>query len=205
MSVLRARDYKSAASPKPPIPCSHIRVHVDDANAASTLQSTLRGHLTWAIGQGKHREVLAICIGTDRSTGDSLGPLVGSHLIESGIPDRYVIGTLDEPVHAANLSETLKQISGIHPKPFMIAIDACLGRLESVGVIVMDRGPVKPGTGVNKTLPPVGDLHITGIVNIAGYMEYLVLQNTRLSLVFRMARVIAGSIAPVLLDIINED
>jgi len=87
----------------------------------------------------------------------------------------------------------------------MIAIDACLGRLESVGAIVMDRGPVKPGTGVNKTLPPVGDLHITGIVNIAGYMEYLVLQNTRLSLVFRMARVIAGSIAPVLLDIINED
>ncbi|MGB4008573.1 MAG: DUF1256 domain-containing protein, partial [Bacillota bacterium] len=36
--------------------------------------------------------------------------------------------------------------------------------------------------------------HITGIVNVGGFMEYLVLQNTRLSLVIRMAEAIAGGI-----------
>ena len=50
---------------------------------------------------------------------------------------------------------------------------------------------MKPGAGVNKDLPPVGDIHLTGIVNVGGFMEYFVLQNTRLSIVFHMADVIA--------------
>ena len=41
----------------------------------------------------------------------------------------------------------------------------------------------KPGAGVNKDLPPVGDLYITGVVNVGGFMDYLVLQNTRLYLI----------------------
>jgi putative sporulation protein YyaC len=47
---------------------------------------------------------------------------------------------------------------------------------------------------VNKELPEVGELHITGIVNVAGFMEYFVLQNTRLGLVMKMADVIAASL-----------
>jgi hypothetical protein len=34
-------------------------------------------------------------------------------------------------------------------------------------------------------------MHIVGVVNVGGFMEYLVLQNTRLSLVMRMAEVIS--------------
>ena len=55
-------------------------------------------------------------------------------------------------------------------------------------------GPVKPGAGVNKELPAVGDIHITGIVNVSGFMEYFVLQNTRLHLVMKMAKTIANGI-----------
>lgn len=51
--------------------------------------------------------------------------------------------------------------------------------------------------GVSKTLPPVGDIHVTGIVNVGGYMEYLVLQNTRLSVVIRMAEVISKALLQV--------
>ena len=47
---------------------------------------------------------------------------------------------------------------------------------------------------MNKKLPAVGDLHIHGIVNLNGFMEFFVLQNTRLSLVMKMADVIAQSI-----------
>ena len=63
--------------------------------------------------------------------------------------------------------------------------------LESVQV---GEGPVKPGAGVNKDLPSVGDAHITGIVNVSGFMEFMVLQNTRLSLVLKMAKTIANGI-----------
>ncbi|MDI3279813.1 MAG: DUF1256 domain-containing protein, partial [Bacillota bacterium] len=52
------------------------------------------------------RELVTLCIGTDRSTGDALGPLTGSKLLERGKDVLLVYGTLDQPVHAANLGET---------------------------------------------------------------------------------------------------
>lgn len=138
--------------------------------------------------------IVFVCIGTDRSTGDSLGPLIGTLLSEKNISPFHIYGTLDEPIHALNLNEKLKEIHMLHENPFIVGIDACLGRMKSVGVIQLADGPVKPGSGVNKDLPDVGDIHITGIVNISGFMEFLVLQNTRLSLVLNMAKVITRGI-----------
>ena len=43
----------------------------------------------------------------------------------------------------------------------------------------------------SKDLPEIGDVHINGIVNVSGFMEYFVLQNTRLHLVMSMANVLA--------------
>ena len=68
-----------------------------------------------------------------------------------------------------------------------ICVDACLGRTESVGKIVVKQGPLYPGSGVNKDLPGVGDMNIQGIVNVGGFMEYMVLANTRLSEVMKQA------------------
>ncbi|WP_110928049.1 spore protease YyaC [Bacillus massiliglaciei] len=144
---------------------------------------------------GKFRPIVIVCIGTDRSTGDSLGPLVGTLLKEKDpIPSFFVYGTLDDPIHAVNLEEKLAQIKTMHGDPFIVGVDACLGKLKSVGVVQIGDGPVKPGAGVNKELPDVGDAHITGIVNVCGFMEFMVLQNTRLSLVMKMAKTISEGI-----------
>ncbi len=37
-------------------------------------------------------------------------------------------------------------------------------------------------------------MHMTGIVNVSGYMEFFVLQNTRLNLVMKMAKQLASAI-----------
>ncbi|MBU9722310.1 MULTISPECIES: spore protease YyaC [Bacillaceae] len=140
------------------------------------------------------RDIVLVCIGTDRSTGDSLGPLIGSKLNERRcmIP---IYGTLNNPVHAKNLVETMEKIESTYNNPFIIGIDACLGRSSSVGYITVANGPVRPGAAVKKQLPEVGNIHITGIVNVNGFMEMMVLQNTRLSLVMDMAEIISRSIA----------
>jgi putative sporulation protein YyaC len=140
-------------------------------------------------------EVILLCIGTDLSIGDSLGPLVGSHLVETGSQPFTVLGTLDQPVHASNLAQTVAWVESAYRSPLVIAVDACLGRAESVGTLTVGKGSLKPGAGVNKSLPSVGHLYLTGVVNVGGFMEYFVLQNTRLSLVMRMARVAAEGIA----------
>jgi putative sporulation protein YyaC len=139
----------------------------------------------------QERPIAVMCIGTDRSTGDSLGPLVGDMLVKWKLPGVHVFGTLDNPVHAKNLEEVMISVSCHLPCAFMVAIDASLGILEHVGCISVGHGPLKPGAGLKKELPPVGDMHITGIVNTGGFMDFLVLQSTRLSTVMRMADVIA--------------
>ncbi|NLW18040.1 MAG: spore protease YyaC [Firmicutes bacterium] len=136
-------------------------------------------------------DLVVLCIGTDRCTGDALGPLIGTRLINSGLDHVYVYGTLENPVHATNLRETLEKLQVRHKQSLVIAVDACLGRIDSVGNIMIGKGPLKPGAGVSKDLPAVGDLFITGIVNVGGFMDYLVLQNTRLYLITRLADVIA--------------
>lgn len=136
------------------------------------------------------RELVYLCIGTDRATGDCLGPLVGSRL-KSLSPQSRVYGTLETPVHATNLKEALEEISSNYNNPFIIAVDACLGNAERIGYINVRRGSLKPGTALNKTLPEVGDFHISAVVNVGGFFEHMVLQNTRLFIVNKMADIIA--------------
>ncbi|MBU8790864.1 MULTISPECIES: spore protease YyaC [Oceanobacillus] len=145
------------------------------------------------------RDYVIVCIGTDRSTGDSLGPLTGTFLNELKLKHMTVYGTLHQPVHATNLHETMEMIMEKHKNPYIIAIDACLGKNSSIGHLIAAKGPLKPGAALNKTLPLVGDMHITAVVNIGGFMEYSVLQNTRLSFVMDMAKQLAN-----VLDFIDQ-
>jgi len=142
----------------------------------------------------RNQPIIIVCIGTDRSTGDSLGPLVGTYLYKFRSDLFHVYGTIAQPVHALNLVDTINHIKANYDDPFIIAIDACLGQSSSVGYIQSNVGPVRPGAGVNKQLPEVGDVHITAVVNVGGFMEYFVLQNTRLHLVMSMSDIISHSL-----------
>lgn len=139
-------------------------------------------------------DLVFVCIGTDRATGDSLGPLIGYKLQSIKNSRIHVYGNLESPVHAKNLESTLDTISSLHKKPFIVAIDACLGKMDHIGYVTVGMGSLKPGAGVQKNLPEVGDISITGIVNFSGFMDMVVLQNTRLHIVMKMADVITTGI-----------
>lgn len=153
-----------------------------------------------------NQDIIILCIGTDRSTGDSLGPLVGYKLTPriSSYDNVHLLGTLNNPIHAKNLEDKIREINTLHKDALIIAIDASLGNLDKIGYISIRKGPIKPGLGVNKELPKVGDISITGVVNVKGMMEYMVLQNTRLSLVMNMADVISKSINRALFKLHNS-
>lgn len=131
----------------------------------------------------KNKKLLFLCVGTDRSTGDCYAPFVGTKLKELGI--KNVFGTLNETVNALNLSDTLETIKELYPNHYVIAIDACLGKFDNVGKIEAEDKPLRAGAGVGKDLPLAGDCNIKCTVNVSGFMEYFVLQNTRLSLVLQ--------------------
>ncbi len=141
-----------------------------------------------------YKEIVVLCIGTDRCTGDSLGPLVGTYLNDRKLSSLNVYGTLDTPVHALNLNDVTEFIKTYHRKPYIIAVDASLSTLEHVNTIEAGLGSLIPGAALNKGLNAVGDLYIKGNVNVAGYLELAVLQNTRLSHVMKLSRVIGKAI-----------
>lgn len=136
---------------------------------------------------------IIICIGTDRCIIDCLGPLVGSILKEKNI-ELPVYGTIKEPIHAANLKRTLKEIMKIHPDSFVIGIDACLGELKAIGEIHVRDYPIHPGKGVGKILPEVGDVSIVGIIDSNEHSNFIHVHTVRLSFVFDMAEVISNAI-----------
>lgn len=166
-----------------------VRVHYQDPAAPEVIAQGILGILDER--NGVNQPWIVVCVGSDRATGDALGPLVGEKLSTVNPPGVVVYGNLERPVHATNLSEVLATIRHRLPPLPVLAVDACLGQAENVGYISLRPGPLRPGTGVNKQLPPVGDLHLVGVVNVGGFMEYFVLQNTRLNLVMRMAGVIS--------------
>ena len=147
-----------------------------------TLSDLIREHVI------SNKTIIFLCIGSDRATGDCLGPIIGYKLSKyKKYNNYYVYGTLEEPVHAKNLKDTIEMIYQTHDDAFIIAIDASLGKSNHIGYITIGEGPLKPGAGVDKDLPAVGDIFITGIVNFSGMLDNMLLQTTRLNVVMSMA------------------
>ncbi|MHA6480604.1 spore protease YyaC [Paenibacillus sp. strain BS8-2] len=159
-----------------------------------TSTERLRGFVSSiASKQPDKQRIVFVCIGTDRSTGDALGPLVGTMLKEHGWP--RVIGTLAEPCDAHKVEGVAANI----PVPaadgtIIIAIDACLGKPQSIGGYVLSSGPIRPGAATGGGLPPIGDFGIAGVVNRHGPKAYFLLQTTSLHLVMEMAKQIVSEI-----------
>ncbi|KMY53339.1 hypothetical protein AC623_04480 [Bacillus sp. FJAT-27231] len=147
-----------------------------------------------ALEKSVKKEIVFLCVGTDRSTGDSLGPLVGTMLKEKTIP-YDVYGTLEQPVHALNLEEMIRNIYKKYENPLIFGIDACLGEKQRIGLILFEEEPFIPGKALNKGFSEVGDVHLRAIVN---YLDPLspaqTLNNTRLYTVINLAKTITDII-----------
>jgi len=105
---------------------------------------------------------VVLCIGSDRVTGDCLGPIVGQMLVERGAP-AFVYGTLTRPVTPLYLKNAGKNIKDAHSDK-VLAIDSSVGRTADIGKIRIAFGSIAPGSADGKKLPKVGDVSITATV-----------------------------------------
>jgi putative sporulation protein YyaC len=143
---------------------------------------------------GYESKLVVICIGSDRSIPDCLGPLVGTMLEEAGtaLP---VYGTLEQPVHARNLAAKIGLIKTRYAGFIELAIDASLGRKGEIGQIEIKQGALYPGRALNKDLPPIGNISILGKVGcFQGRYSHENVTSGRLGMIYQMARLIACGI-----------
>ena len=173
--------------------CENFSIYASSFISYIKIKDYLLEELTPILAQ--NRPIIFVCIGTDRATGDSLGPLVGYKLKHLSKNNIYIYGTLEDPIHAKNMVDSLAKIRLTFTNPYIVAIDSCLGSLSNIGKIFIQKKPLSPGLALNKQLPSVGEMSITGIVNISGSFEFLVLQNTRLYTVMNLADAISKGIS----------
>ncbi|WP_425516846.1 spore protease YyaC [Miltoncostaea oceani] len=154
--------------------------------------SALSARLAQALGaqwEARCNGVLIACIGTDRSTGDSLGPITGDLLDRSAPAGVTVVGSIEDPLHALNLEGRLTaSLATFKARPLVIAVDAALGDLRHTGGLFLTEGPLVPGSTVGKGLPGIGDISLSGVVGPLDEEPMLTLSSIRLHLVVQMAR-----------------
>lgn len=136
------------------------------------------------------RPPVVLCIGSDRVTGDCIGPLVG-HLLAARNISCEIVGTLSAPVTALNLSDAITSVKRRYSGRKVIAVDSCVGDEDELGNICVKRGSLRPGLACGKSLPKVGDVSVTATV-AAGSSDSL--YSVRLGFVFPLAVKIAEAI-----------
>jgi len=144
---------------------------------------------------------VVICVGSDLSVGDSLGPVTGTKLKEKlkGL-NVYVYGTLSKPITAHEVKYTEEFVRLTHPDSPVIAIDAAVGVAGDIGLIKIAGRSLKPGSGANKKLVKLGDVSIMGIVAEKSLFNYSLFSATRLNIVYKMAEIIAEGVANFIID-----
>jgi putative sporulation protein YyaC len=97
------------------------------------------------------QEIVILCIGSDMVSGDSLGPSVGSKLIDKFNINTYIYGRIGRPVNALNIENYLEFLEKYHNGAILIAIDACLSNKETdVGKIKISYKGIAAGLAVIK-------------------------------------------------------
>lgn len=138
--------------------------------------------------------IYVIGIGSNRISGDSLGPFVGT-LLKNSYPDHLtILGNLQSPLDATTLVPELTSFT-FKKNSFVIGVDSVFGSEEMVNSIVVNDGHIVPGIGLGNILPPIGDSGITGVVLENDPLLKNSLLCTDLHLVYTMATSIAKGIS----------
>lgn len=156
-----------------------FEVHFSRRTAAEDLARAVMEEVSRLLNPFTHVPVIC-CVGSPDSSGDAVGPLVGTELRSRGFA-YPVIGTMAEPIGrsrvpiARYLAAAASAMRG--RRPFTIAIDAAVGR---PGYITLHNGPLLPGTAKGLKLPPVGKLHIlVGTAILPHFLELVPIEDVR--------------------------
>ncbi len=144
---------------------------------------------------------VVLCIGSDLSVGDSLGPVAGTKLKEklAGL-NCYVYGTLSKPITAHEVKYMNEFLKATHPESPVIAVDAAVGLAGDIGLIRLAKRGLKPGSGANKRLSKVCDVSIMGIVAEHSVFNYSLFSATRLNIIYKMAEIISEGISSFIIE-----
>jgi putative sporulation protein YyaC len=138
---------------------------------------------------------VVMCIGSDRVSGDLLGPAVGKKLVEEYNLRAYVYGVTGRNINGANIDFYDGFIREAHKGSKVVAVDACLGSRREIGKIKVGSRGVGAGHAVRKSGKRYGDVGVVGIVAENAEDNVMQLISVEVSLVEELSERIAEYLA----------
>lgn len=132
-----------------------------------------------------------LCLGTTKISGDSIGPKVGDRLKQMNI-GAYVYGDTRRQVTSINVEDYAAMLKKRHSGDRIIAVDSALGKSADIGKIKITDAGVKPGGAFNKTRERVGDMGILAVVGDSEKDRLDQLRNSSSELVDELVEKVVG-------------
>ena len=135
--------------------------------------------------------IIILCIGTNKIIGDLIGPMVGQILKKELKYDKIIIlGNMIETINFKNAKQSIESIFEQYAKPFIITIDSALGRDDMVNQIVINKGMVKIGKSLGRSICYYSNINIKGVVGVDKkdkYENIKSLQNVDIELITKLS------------------
>lgn len=114
--------------------------------------------------QNGYSNLAILCIGTNKLIGDSVGPIIGSNLKHLENEYLKIYGTMKNTLNFDNAKNVINEIYDNFSKPYIITIDATLSNRKKVGEIVLNKGYIKIGKALERSICFYSNININCIV-----------------------------------------
>lgn len=111
--------------------------------------------------------IVIVCFGTPDVSGDSLGPEIGTLLVEKYNVSAYVYGTVGNPVTAKTMSAFIAHVNAVHKESIVLAVDASLSTADKKFRFSFSDDGVCPAAAVGRK-KRFGDVGMLGVVGEKG-------------------------------------
>lgn len=117
----------------------------------------------------KFSHIIILCIGTNKLVGDCIGPMVGEKLnskLKKQKCNKNIIiyGNMKHTLNFKNARQVIEKIYMFYKKPFIITIDSALGTEKMIKQIVVDKGKIKIGNSLGRSICYNSNINIKGVV-----------------------------------------
>ena len=149
----------------------------------------------------EYSNVIILCIGTKKIIGDSIGPIIGENIKYMENEYLRIYGALENTINFNNAKSILTEIYENFDNPYLITIDAALGNKESMGRVILNKGYIKIGKALEKSICFYSNLTIKCVVGEntnSRFNNLIELKNADVEQVKKMANIVSSGIEKVL-------
>jgi len=157
----------------------------------------------------QNKNIIFLCIGTNKVIGDSIGPIVGTNLkkdLKNNLKFKgnlnfdnniKIIGDMSNNISYNNIEDNIKNLKNTSKDNFVIVIDSALSSENNIGKIFVHNRGLKYAESLKRNNEIIGDMSIKAVVgkNTQNrFKNFKILKNISFQRVITMSNIVSKGI-----------